>query len=89
MSMTSKVNPILRAAIVKFLASREFSVSNVGIQYGISEFYSLRAIQEATQKLTREGVLVRVGTNYRLAPTTGATNGNAQVATASGTSSIG
>lgn len=92
MSMTSKVNPTLRAAILKYVASRSYSVFNDDIKFGVSYYsgltVSLRSIQEATQKLTREGVLVRVGKAYRLAPA-GTTNGNAQVATASGTSSIG
>jgi len=88
MSMTSKVNPILRQAILAFLAKQQYSASNPTIQYSIPLLYSLRAIQEATQKLTSEGILARVGNNYRLAPAN-TTNGNAQVATASGTSSIG
>lgn len=91
MSMTSKVNPALRAAILQYVSGRNYSVFNDDIQFGVNYFsgltVSLRTIQEATQKLTREGVLVRVGKAYRLAPAN-TTNGNAQVATA-GTSSIG
>lgn len=87
MSMTSKVSPTLRAAILQYMKNRSYSVFNDDIRFGVSYYgnltVSLRSIQEATQKLTREGVLVRVGKAYRLAPAN-TTNGNAQVATASG-----
>ena len=82
MSMTSKVSAYLRDAILKFLATHPYSAFNTEIQAATGYVYSLRAIQEATQKLAREGVLVRVGTAYRLASTNTA-NGNTNVATAS------
>jgi len=80
MSMTSKVNPALRVLILEFLGEQTYPVPNSTIQFYLPINYSLRAIQEATQKLTREGVLVRIGTFYKLAPTASAsaatTSGN-------------
>jgi hypothetical protein len=58
MSMTSKVNPTLRQEIVDYLGGTGYSSSNLGLVYTFGNRYSLRTIQEATQKLTREGILV-------------------------------
>jgi hypothetical protein len=61
MSMTSKVNPILRQEIVDYLAETGYSTSNYAFVniFGIFGFrYSLRTIQEATQKMTKDGTLV-------------------------------
>jgi len=59
MSMTSKVNPILRANI---LGSLKLSPkTNVQLQFSYlanpNRQFSLRAVQEATQKLVADGTL--------------------------------
>jgi predicted transcriptional regulator len=77
MSMTSKVNPHLRQQILNTLANG-VTASNNAISVRLSFNYSLRAIQEATQKMTKEGVLTltKAGryTYYGIAPlATGAT----------------
>lgn len=59
MSMTSKVNPALRAAIITYLGARPGqNVTNQTLYFGLPTFYSRRSIQEATQKLTKDGTLV-------------------------------
>lgn len=54
MSMTSKVNPTLRAQILTLLAG---GIERTNSSIAIYSAYSRRAIQEATQKLTKDGVL--------------------------------
>lgn len=54
MSMTSKVNPTLRAQILALLAG---GVQRTNASIGIYCSYSTRAIQEATQKMTKDGTL--------------------------------
>lgn len=76
MSMTSKVSPLLREQILGYLAANPNS-TNTNIYFGISSLPSMRKVQEATQKLTREGVLVRTGNKFSIAPATG----NASAAT--------
>lgn len=58
MSMTSKVNPHLRQQILNTLANG-ITASNNAINVRLSFIYSLRTIQEATQKMTAEGVLTQ------------------------------
>lgn len=73
MSMTSKVNPDFQKAIVQFIASRgNANTTNDQIFYAYvrngQTFPSRRAIQEATQKLTKAGVLASPQRGvYRLA----------------------
>jgi hypothetical protein len=72
MSMTSKVNPALQKAIVDFLTARpNQNITNNQLYFGLPIFPSLRTVQEATQKLTKAGILAssQRGT-YRLAYTT-------------------
>lgn len=57
MSMTSKVNPTLRQEIVDYLVSNRYGTSNYGFVYTFGNRYSLRTIQEATQKMTKDGTL--------------------------------
>ena len=59
MSMTSKVNPTLRKEIVDYLAATGYGTSNLAFVYTLGNRYSLRTIQEATQKLTKAGTLVK------------------------------
>ena len=59
MSMTSKVNPTLRQEIVDYLASTGYGTSNLAFVYSFGNRYSLRTIQEATQKLTKDGTLLQ------------------------------
>lgn len=73
MSMTSKVNSTLRSEIVSFLTAN-LNGSNTNIYCGIPSLPSLRKIQEATQKMTKDGTLVRVGNKFSLAPATGTAN---------------
>ena len=61
MSMTSKVNPHLRQQILNTLASG-VTASNNAINVRLSFTYSLRTIQEDTQKMTAEGVLTQTKT---------------------------
>lgn len=56
MSMTSKVSNLLRQAILNYLASG-ISASNQGLCSVLGAAYSRRSVQEATQKMTKEGVL--------------------------------
>jgi hypothetical protein len=56
MSMTSKVNPTLRQEILNLMASG-IQLSNRAIQSRLGFRYSLRTIQEATQKMRDAGVL--------------------------------
>jgi hypothetical protein len=80
MSMNSKVNKNFQTAIVDFIAGRgNENTSNYDIYFGMFSFTypgnnfggtlpSLRAIQEATQKLTKAGVLASPQRGvYRLA----------------------
>jgi len=57
MSITSKVNENLRTAIIIGLGPGT-SMTNSGIKAHLAPTTSLRTIQEATQKMTREGKLV-------------------------------
>lgn len=70
MSMTSKVNATLRSEIVSFLTTNPNS-GNTAIYFGIPSLPSQRKIQEATQKMTKDGTLVRVGQKFSVAPATG------------------
>jgi len=63
MSMTSKVNPILRQEIVDYLAATGYGVSNLAFVNTFGYRYSLRTIQEATQKLTKAGTLTATREN--------------------------
>lgn len=58
MSMTSKVNPTLREEIVDYLAGNGYGTSNLAFVYQFNSRYSLRTIQEATQKMTKDGTLI-------------------------------
>jgi hypothetical protein len=58
MSMNSKVSLALRNAIISFLKPGT-SATNQGLKAHVANPFSLRAVQEATQKLTREGVLTQ------------------------------
>lgn len=78
MSMTSKVNATLREQILGYLAANPNS-TNTQIYFGVPSLYSQRSIQEATQKLTNEGTLVRNGRKFSIAP---ATSGSATAASA-------
>jgi len=79
MSMTSKVNPTLRQEIINYLAKNPNS-GNTDIlfsypyfrdcYFGSTSYPSMRTIQEATQKLTKDGTLVRVGNKFSVAPAT-------------------
>ncbi len=57
MSMTSKVNATLRQQIVDYLARTGYSITNRGLVSALDNRYSLRTIQEATQKLTKNDTL--------------------------------
>jgi len=71
MSMTSKVNPTLRQEIVSFLTANPNS-TNTSIYFGIPSMPSQRKIQEATQKMTKDGTLVKAGSGkFSVAPVTG------------------
>ena len=63
MSMTSKVNPTLRQEIVDYLAATGYGTSNLAFVYTFGNRYSLRTIQEATQKLTKAGTLIATREN--------------------------
>jgi hypothetical protein len=74
MSMTSKVNSTLRSEIVNYLTANPNS-TNANIYFGIPSLpvaggYQ-RRIQEATQKMTKDGTLVRNGNKFSIAPATG------------------
>jgi hypothetical protein len=62
MSQTSKVNPCLRTRILEVLASG-VSAGNGWLEYYLRDrytlYYSTRAIQEATQKMTADGTLTK------------------------------
>lgn len=75
MSQTSKVNLAVRNAIVTFLSPGTKSTNSGLNNFVFKNTMSKRAIQEATQKLTTEGVLTSTRENgktwYALpAPTT-------------------
>jgi hypothetical protein len=70
MSMTSKVNSTLRSEIVNYLTVHPNS-TNTSLYFGISSLPSQRKIQEATQKMTKDGTLVRNGNKFSIAPATG------------------
>jgi hypothetical protein len=59
MSMTSAVNPELRRQILNTLASGIFC-SNRSLAFRLGYQFSLRSIQEATQKMTKTGLLHRI-----------------------------
>src|SRR5258708_104572 len=94
MSMTSRVNPTLASAILNILAgglvgglqsSNGFLLYRLNITrpYYTSE-YSLRIVQEATQKMTKEGVLASKrdnGTTYYFVPKAAVTGGISLAAT--------
>ena len=73
MSMTSKVNSTLRSEIVSFLTANPNS-TNTNIYFGIPSLPSQRKIQESTQKMTKDGTLVRTGNKFSIAPATGNAN---------------
>ena len=62
MSMTSKVKQEIRAAIISFLSPGTTATNN-GLKFHVLPAVSKRSIQEATQKLTHEGVLVASRSN--------------------------
>lgn len=62
MSMTSKVNRYLRQQILNTLAGG-VTASNNAINVRLSFNYSLRSIQEATQKMTKAGLLTQTKTS--------------------------
>jgi hypothetical protein len=70
MSMTSKVSPTLRQEIIKYLTGNPNS-TNTNLYFGLDSFPSQRKIQEATQKMTKDGTLVRTGNRFSVAPATG------------------
>ena len=76
MSMTSKVKQEVYKSIVAFLQSGT-TATNTGIKAHVLSTLSLRAVQEATQKLLREGVLETYTRKsqkvYKLAPETKST----------------
>ena len=57
MSMNSKVKAAVRQAILTFLAPGTTATNN-GLKQHVLPSTSLRAVQEATQKMTAEGTLV-------------------------------
>jgi hypothetical protein len=69
--MTSKVKLEVRNAIIAFLAPGT-TATNGGLKMHVTPNLSLRAVQEATQKLTAEGKLVATRSNgktwYGIAP---------------------
>lgn len=70
MSMTSKVAPALQKAIVEFLTKNgNQNVTNNQLYFGLPTIFpSMRTLQEATQKLTKAGVLASPQRGvYRLA----------------------
>jgi len=76
MSMTSAVSPTLRQQIINVLKNPlGIGVSNGAIEYRTQYAFSLRKIQEATQKMTKDGTLEKYKsfgvTYYRLATPTG------------------
>lgn len=85
MSMKSKVNPTLQNEILGLLTTG-VQYSNRALWVRLNDFsslsagYSLRKIQEATQKMTRDGLILK-SRNYgftfygRVHPTTIAYNG--------------
>lgn len=77
MSMTSKVNPTLRQEILNYLTANGTS-TNTNIYFGVPSVPSMRKIQEATQKMTKDGTLVRSGKYFSVAP---ANSGLANAAT--------
>ena len=81
MSQFSKVSSILRSQILNTIKPG-MKVSNAYLQNATQYAFSLRKIQEATQKLTQEGTLVKVveyGITYY---TVNTANTNASAATA-------
>jgi len=60
--MTSKVNLQIRNAIIAFLQPGTTATNN-GLKFHVVPSVSLRAVQEATQKLAREGVLEMTKSN--------------------------
>lgn len=58
MSMKSKVNPTLQQEIVDYLKRTNYGTSNRAFASIFGTRYSLRTIQEATQKMTKDGTLL-------------------------------
>jgi len=58
MSKTSKVNSSLRDSIVQFLAPGTTATNN-GLHKHVAVGFSLRAVQEATQKMVDSGLLTK------------------------------
>ena len=86
MSMNSKVSPVLRSQIMNTLSVEGIKMSNAVIEFRLNFSYSLRKIQEATQKMTAEGTLTatrEAGKMFYRVTNPGATNQAAQGATAS------
>jgi hypothetical protein len=67
MSQNSTVSPILRGHILNILKNEGMKVSNAMFEFRTNFCFSLRKIQEATQKMTKEGTLtktVELGVTY-------------------------
>jgi DNA-binding transcriptional regulator PaaX len=62
-SQNSKVSPILRGHILNILKAEGLKVSNAVIEFRTNFSFSLRKIQEATQKMTLEGTLSKTVEN--------------------------
>jgi DNA-binding transcriptional regulator PaaX len=86
MSMNSKVSPVLRSQIMNILGEDGLEASNTYIEFRLNFSYSLRAIQEATQKMAKEGTLSAIkasGKTFYTLTNPAAVNEAAQGATAS------
>lgn len=73
MSQTSKVNPSLRKEILNLLDTYGKG-TNTQIYFSLASYPSIRKVQEATQKLTKDGTLVRTGKKFSVATTSGIAN---------------
>lgn len=62
MSQSSKVNLAVRNRIITFMSTGS-TATNKGLKIHVLPGSSLRSIQEATQKLTAEGVLTQSRAN--------------------------
>ena len=86
MSMNSKVSPVLRSQIMNTLSVEGIKMSNAVIEFRLNFSYSLRKIQEATQKMAAEGTLAatrEAGKMFYSLTNPAAVNEAAQGATAS------
>jgi hypothetical protein len=63
MSQNSTVSPVLRGHILNILKAEGLKVSNAVIEFRLNFSFSLRKIQEATQKMTLEGTLSKTIVN--------------------------